>query len=163
VEGAKLLGLLIGRDVLPSLQKLVLSSNRYLGDQGVAYLAQGLQASCRTKLNSLRLSLAGMGDAGLKYLAEAIGSGAFLNCKRIHASNNFSLRNIIPFFNALRSGGLKNLTFVAFRFNKIVPEALTVLAQSLIEHCSNLISLALPNVAAGPRQVIKEIRDSCGR
>ena len=135
VEGAKLLGLLIGRDFLPSLQELVLSVNKNLGDEGVTYLTQSLQASSKTKLNSLGLNSVGMGEAGLKSLAEAIGGGPLLECKRIYAHHNAPLRNVIPFSNALRSGGLKNRTNVTFSRSNIALEAVTVLAHSLLEHC----------------------------
>lgn len=82
MEGAKLFGLLTGRDVLP-LQELVLSNNKNLGDEGVAYLIQGLQGCSKIRLHSLCLNSFLMGDAGLKSLAEAIGSGRFWSAKKL--------------------------------------------------------------------------------
>jgi hypothetical protein len=144
------------------LQELVLSGNQNLGDEGVMYLAQGLQGSSKIKLDSLLLISVGMGDAGLKSLAEAIESGALLECRKIDVNSNAPLCNIIPFSCALRCGGLKNLTFVAFNQNKIEPHEVTVLASALIEHCPRLNVLLLPKVGSGPQQAIKEIKDSYG-
>lgn len=159
MEGAKLLGLLIGRDVLLSLQELVLSYNKSLSNEGVAYLMQGLQGSSKVKLHSLCLNSVGMGDAGLKSLAEAVGVGALLECRKIDVNANPPLRDIIPFSCALRCGGLKNLTFLAFHHSSIEPEAVTVLSHSLFEHCPNLNFLHLPKVGSDPQQVITEIRN----
>lgn len=75
-EGAKVLGLAIERDFLPSLQKLDMSSNSKLGNDGVTYLTQGLQVSSLTELTDLNLKDVGMDDAGCKFLADAIHSGA---------------------------------------------------------------------------------------
>jgi len=74
VEGAKVLGLAIERDSLPSLQKLDISSNK-LGKDGVTYVTQGLQASL-TKLTDLNLKDVDMDDAGHKCLTDTIQSGA---------------------------------------------------------------------------------------
>lgn len=90
-ESAEVLGLAIGRDMLPSLQYLRISRNAGLGDEGVTSLALGLQTSSRTKLKSLCFSLVGMGDAGLKSLAEAIQSGALKDY------SSPSLCNVFPF------------------------------------------------------------------
>ena len=163
VRGAEALGQAIRRDVLPSLQELFLNDNRDLGDEGVTYLAQGLQASSQIKLHCLHLSLVGIGDAGLKSLAEAIGSGALLECRVIQADRNTFIHNVSPINSAQRSGGLKNLTSFDFSQNIFEPGAVTVLANSPFEHCPVLESLNLPRVDPGPRQVIKEICDSYGR
>jgi hypothetical protein len=50
-----------------------------------------------------------MGDAGFKSLAEAIRSGALLECSHLDAGGIAGFVNIIPLTNGLRSGGLKNL------------------------------------------------------
>lgn len=75
-EGAKVLGSTIERNSLPSLQKLDISSNK-LGNDGVTYLTQGLQASPLTKLKDLELKYVEMDNAGRESLADLIGSGAF--------------------------------------------------------------------------------------
>jgi len=50
------------------------------GDEGIAYLAQGVQASSRIKLTTLRLVDVGWGDADLEALAEVIRTGALMEC-----------------------------------------------------------------------------------
>lgn len=77
LSGAKVLGLAIGQDSLPSLQHLSLSKR---GDDGVAYMIQGMQVSSRMKLTDLELCSVGMGNVGLRFLAQAIGSSTFVNC-----------------------------------------------------------------------------------
>ena len=74
------------------------------------YLAQGLQASSRTKLSELGLNSVGMGNAGFNSLAEAIRSGALSECSRLCACGITGFINVIPFTNGLRSGGLEKLT-----------------------------------------------------
>jgi len=147
-KGRRGLGLGHSTGCAAALQELVLNDNEDFGDEGVTYLAQGLQASSRTKLHCLHLSLVGMGDAGLKSLAEAIGSGALLECRVIQADRNTSTHNVIPICSALRSGGLKNLTSLDFSQNIFEPGAVTVLAKSLFEHCP--VYLHLPRVDPGP-------------
>ena len=63
-EGAKLLGLLIGQDSLPSLQELDIHGNRDLGIDRVRVLTQGLQASSLTKLTNLNFEYVGLDDEG---------------------------------------------------------------------------------------------------
>lgn len=72
MEGAKVLGLAIERDFLPSLQKLDMSNNSKLGNDWVRILTQSLQSSSLTKLTDLELEYVGMDDAGRKLLADAI-------------------------------------------------------------------------------------------
>jgi Ran GTPase-activating protein (RanGAP) involved in mRNA processing and transport len=87
-EGAKVLGLAIGRASLPSLEKLDISDNACIGCDGVTSLVQGLQTASRTRLISLYMHSIGMGDAGLKSLADAIRCGVLADCLQIDVSGN---------------------------------------------------------------------------
>lgn len=163
VEGAKFLGVIIGHDSLQSLQRLNVSHNTKLGDDGVAYLLHGMQTSSRVKLQALHLSLVGMGNVGLKSLAEAIGSSAFVNLSSLTASTNRAIHNIMPLLNALRSGGLKNLTrFEMFRINIDQGEVAT-LAYTAMENCPKLKSIWLPRVGPGTRRAIINHKKSLER
>lgn len=159
-EGAKVLGMAIGRDLLPSLQELCILYSDDIGDSGVTSLALGLQASSRTKLTRLYMGAVGMGDAGLKSLAEAIRGGALENCSFLDISyKSPSLRNIIPFAAALRSGGLEKIKhFRAVQiFSEIVPESVAILVYSLMEHCPQLDTLCIPDFRPGAAQVFRDI------
>lgn len=79
-EGAKVLSLALDRNFLPLLEKLKLSSNK-LGNDGVSFLTQSLQASSITKLTEVEVKYVGTDDVGRKSLAEAIKSGAFGNTR----------------------------------------------------------------------------------
>ena len=130
-EGAEVLGLASGSDILPSLVHLNICRNAGLGDEGVSFLGRGLQTSSRTKLKILQLSSVGMGDAGLKSLAEALSSGALEHCSFFGADyNNPSLRNLFPFATALKSGGLRNLAnfnFTQGHDSAAVPASVAIL------------------------------------
>lgn len=152
VQGAAL-GVTIRQDCLPFLQVLSLWYNRKIGDEGMMYLAQGLQASSRTKLSELGLNSVGMGNAGFNSLAEAIRSGALSECSRLCACGITSFINVIPFTNGLRSGGLKN-------DGVDQPEAMAVLVQSLMEHCPALQLVYLRRVEPDTQRFITEIRDT---
>jgi hypothetical protein len=162
-EGAKRLGLIIGRDSLPSLQHLSLSSNTKLGDDGVAYLLQGMQASSRLKITNLELGSVGMGNVGLKFLAEAIGSSTFVNVSSLDASANPAIHNIMPLMNVLRSGRLRNLTRFEMSSINIDQGEVTTLAHTLMENCPALKSIWLPKAGPGTRRAIDTHKKSLGR
>lgn len=164
----EVLGLAIGRDILPSLRDLTISYNPGLSDEGVTSLALGLQASSRTKLKTLHLNSVGMGDAGLKSLAEAIQRGALEECSNSDASNKSpSLRNVFPFVTALRSGGrLRNLMYLNFtqgHDSALMPASVAILLYSLLEHCPKLRSIDVPTVGPGAPEIIKGMRNMFGR
>lgn len=153
-EGAKVLGLAIGRDSL----KLDISDNASIGCDGVTSLAQGLQTASRTRLISLYMHSIGMGDAGLKSLADAIRCGVLADCLQIDVSGN-DFHNIVPLVNALRSVGLKKLTYFATQTDTFGSEAAVLLVFSLMEHCPALEDLLLDEVTSTACKMIEEI---CG-
>ncbi len=149
------------------LTSVEIGRNPNFGDEGVTYLAQCLQASSRIKLTSLGSLDVGMGDAGLEALAEVIRSGALVECTCFAISRTGPLKKVISLANAFRGGGLKKVTQFCLSVcpgenRKPEPEALTVFAYSLMEHCPALVEIFLPAIGASTMAVIKEIRDSHG-
>lgn len=98
-----------------------------------------------------------MGDAGLKSLAEAIMTGAFVDCSRLNISGVFGLINVIPFTNGLRSGGLKSLRVFKFQSNEIEPHGITLLAHTLLEHCPILLDVYLPIAEPDTQRFIRDL------
>lgn len=92
-EGVEVLGLLIGRNSLPSLNEVDIHRNSDIGIKGVMALMQGLRASSHTKLANLGLENVGLNDEGIKTLMDLIESGAFGDAKVHYTDGRF------PFWN----------------------------------------------------------------
>ena len=162
-EGAKALGLAIGHDTLPSLQELNISNNVELGNDGVTYLAQGLQASSKTKLRSLSLDSVRMDLAGHQSLAELIESGALVHCLTLNACGNLSMPTIALLADPLTSGNLKSVINSELGMSEVEPGDVVSLARSFMNFCPAVKHLILPEAEPGTRQVIKELQESFGK
>lgn len=67
----------LGENIFPMLTTLNISGNP-IGDAGLQFLVQGLlMPACQTRLKSLNLCFAKMGDEGMTGLASLVGAGRF--------------------------------------------------------------------------------------
>ena len=90
-----------------------------------------------------------------------------MECRCLGILRTGPLKTVISLANALRGGGLKKVSQFCLaespgENSKPEPEALAVLAYSLMEHCPVLDEIFLPAMGASTTAVIKEIRDSHG-
>lgn len=93
-----------------------------------------------------------MGSTGLNSLADAIRSGALLECTSLSFGDNGPLGNVPSLGNTMKSGGLKKLTYFSTGSDAFEPKDVVILVRSLMEHSPALLYMSLPKVGEDDRR-----------
>jgi len=171
VEGARALADVIGRNIFPALEMLLLYDNPRVSDEGAIVLAEALGNASRPFLRILDLVNIGMCDRGMSALASLVRQGRLERLEELNLSNNKGVTDngIIALARAIEASGLPRLQHI--RISKLDKMKVTILrfgaiAYAIIKGSPQLKSINVEcneQEAASLRTTIESMLRAAGR